>query len=212
MPAIRFICAILALLATPGVAAPVNWAPVQIYLSWRDEGTPNGQCGGQMGEFATAFGAFSEAIKFDTDNREGGCQLRLAIIDPDGILGERRWQLSIVFTPQGHIGQCKYPGSRVVPIVPSVEAAIASWTLPPWRDPIVIDTDDRVGGCVLEFQVNGPDTAHAPVLDVAYEADGDPRQCPQAGVKVATLGHPAAVIIDTDSRPGGCLLRLRLRE
>ena len=165
-----------------------------------------------MGEFETPFGQHSDAIKFDTDNREGGCQYRVAIIDPDGALAARHWQLTVVFTPQGHIGQCKYPGSRVVPIVAAISDVAAAWAAPDWADPIVIDTDDRVGGCVLEFQITGPDTARSPVLDIRDVPDGDPAQCPRAGDKVASLSHPAAVIIDTDNRPGGCFFQMRLRE
>ena len=185
---------------------------ITLYQSWRDEGEANGQCGGRIGEFETAFGQRSDAIKFDTDNREGGCVYRVAIVDPHGALAARQWQLNIVFTPQGHIGQCKYPGSRIVPIVRSVGDVAAAWAAPEWLNPIIVDTDDRVGGCVIEFQITGPQTARSPVLDIRYTPDGDPGQCPQAGDKVATLGHPAAIIIDTDNRPGGCFFQMRLRE
>lgn len=212
MPLIRLLSAFLLLLVRPSAAQDANWETLQIYQSWRDEGVPNGQCAGRMGEFTTPFGALSDAIKFDTDNREGGCEYRLAIIDPDAILAARQWQLSVIFTPQGHIGQCKYPGTRAVPIVGSIQEAIDAWTRPPWREPILIDTDDRVGGCVLEFQISGPDSARSPVLDITYVSDGGPEQCPQAGEKFAALGHPAAMIIDTDGRPGGCLMQLRLRK
>ena len=204
--------AIAGLPARPSGAADPSLAGLSIYQSWRDEGVPNGQCGAKTGEFATPFGSRSEAIKFDTDNREGGCMYRLAIVDPDGALAARQWQLSIVFTPQGHIGQCKYPGARVVPVVRALADVAGVWAKAPWADPIVIDTDDRVGGCVMEFQITGPETARSPVLDIRYAADGDPGQCPQAGDKVASLGHPAAMIIDTDSRPGGCFFQMRLRE
>ena len=197
---------------TPAVAADPQLAAISIHQSWRDEGAPNGQCGGKMGEFETPFGQRSEVIKFDTDNREGGCMYRIAIVDPDGALAARQWQLSIVFTPQGHIGQCKYPGRRVVPIVRKADDVADAWAAPPWLDPIIIDTDDRVGGCVMEFQITGLEAARSPVLDIRYAADGDPAQCPQAGDKVVSLGHPAAMIIDTDNRPGGCLFQMRLRE
>ncbi len=185
---------------------------VSLVQSWRDEGTPDGQCGSKTGEFETAFGVRSEAIKFDTDNREGGCRYRLAIVDPDGVLAARGWQLKIVFTPQGDIGQCKYPGPRDVPVVRTAAEVAQVWQQGPWANPIIVDTDDRVGGCVMEFQITGPQTARSPVLDIRYLPDGDPGQCPQSGDKVARLGHPAAMIIDTDNRPGGCFFQLRLRE
>ena len=196
----------------PSVAADQGLAAISLYQSWHDEGTPNGQCGGRMGEFATPFGSHSEAIKFDTDNREGGCVYRLAIVDPDGALAALGWQLHVVFTPQGHIGQCKYPGSRAVPVVRAVGDVAGAWTDADWVHPIIVDTDDRIGGCVMEFQITGPETARSPVLDIRYLPDGDPGQCPQSGDKTASLGHPAAMIIDTDNRPGGCFFQMRLRE
>ena len=210
--AVVAVLAVVGAFTRPLAATEPRLSAVSVVQSWRDEGTPNGQCGGKKGEFATPFGSYSEAIKFDTDDREGGCIYRVAIVDPDGALAARHWHLSIVFTPQGHVGQCKYPGSRAVPVVAAMADVAAVWEQVPWRDPIIIDTDDRVGGCVMEFQITAPEAARAPVLDIRFLPDGDPAQCPQSGDKVASPGHPAALIINTDSRPGGCLFQMRLRE
>jgi hypothetical protein len=209
--------ALFCLLAAAGTAAtaradPPSMSSVALYQSWTDEQTADGQCEGRKGEFATAFGEFSEAIKFNTDSRPGGCAYRLALIDPDGALAARGWSLTVTFSPQGDAGQCKYPGRREVPIVPSIEGAATAWSSAGWADAIVIDTDYRVGGCILEFQVNAPKGIDSPKLDVSYEADGDAGQCPRAGMRTATADRPAAMIIDTDDRPGGCKFRMRLRD
>ncbi|GGQ56210.1 hypothetical protein [Kitasatospora griseola] len=50
-------------------------------------------------------------------------------------------------------------------------------------------------------------------LDIRYAGNGDVRQCGGALPNdrfTATPGHPVPLTVDTDNRPGGCRLQLRL--
>ncbi len=168
---------------------------IQRFLGDEDKG----QCGYEKGDIRASFGKWSRAIYVNTDNRRGGCEYSLALLDPSGAVAGLR--LTITLSKVGPQPQCDHTGEHVVPI--SRDAASLVWS-PKFR----IDTDDREGGCQLAFAISG---RHDIVLDVEFISDGDPSQCRGAGRHVVAPIKPAAIEIDTDSRPGGCFLRLRLR-
>jgi hypothetical protein len=75
---------------------------------------------------------------------------------------------------------------------------------------ILVDTDQRKGGCLLSFGMSGrTDTA----LDVMFTGGA---QCffttPAGQWRTVLPGSPVSVGIDTDQRAGGCELALRLRQ
>jgi len=69
----------------------------------------------------------------------------------------------------GGDGQCDNPGTREIPHVASVSGA---WTT--WSTPYRIDTDDRGGGCLQTFRVEGRTDV---VLDVSWSATDNPAPC-----------------------------------
>ncbi len=160
-----------------------------------------GQCnGGFYGIDTAPFGAWSKEIRIDTDNRPGGCFQRFSIFDPD----HRLKGLELGVEVLSDNGQCKDFGSsyKRVPFSHSFENLI-------WSDPIMIDTDDTPGSCILEFSVHGRSDI---VLETEFRADDRNGQCLNTGKKAAWLNHPFRIEIDADSRPGGCRQRFRLRE
>jgi hypothetical protein len=80
---------------------------------------------------------------------------------------------------------------------------------------VLVDTDNRRGWCNLTFTVSSGSNIG---LDVQYYADpsGSADQCinalPQGSFYTAASGAPATIEIDTDNRPGGCWLSVRLRQ
>jgi len=169
---------------------------VQRFLGDEDRG----QCGYEKGDIRASFGKWSRPIYVNTDNRRGGCEYSLALLDPSGSLAGLR--LTFTFSKVGPQPQCDQTGEHVVPISKDAAALV-------WSQKIRIDSDDREGGCQLAFAVSG---RHDIVLDVEFISDGDPSQCRGAGRHTVATGKPSAIEIDTDSRPGGCFLRLRLRN
>ena len=160
----------------------------------------NGQCGFAQTRSRTPFGLWSPPVYINTDGRPGGCRQSFAIVDPDGELAG--WSMRVKFEYYGRQKQCDQTGEREVPASRTADDLI--WT-PSYR----IDTDEREGGCSLEFSVHGRTDI---VLDIEMYADGDPGQCPDRGLFTATIAQPITVRIDTDERPGGCYQRLRLRR
>lgn len=92
--------------------------------------------------------------------------------------------------------------------------ALGNWTLP-----IRIDTDDRSGGCRLRYFIYDPQNRLA-ASGMSVGLTGDPGQCGGSGSvytlqKLATLDAGTIANlpyhrIDTDSRPGGCLMQFTL--
>ncbi|MER6218526.1 hypothetical protein ABT213_31375 [Streptomyces sp. NPDC001674] len=76
---------------------------------------------------------------------------------------------------------------------------------------IRIDTDARPGGCTLTFAVPAISRTYV-ALDIQYDPDGDPGRCTNTGYHWAETDRgPVTIGVDTDNRPGGCRLQLRLR-
>jgi hypothetical protein len=108
-----------------------------ISLFFEPTGDP-GQCGGigahdvQKVRFEGQITS-SDTLRFDTDDRPGGCRLRFRV-------SGRGPALAIYFVADDTgSGQCGNPGVQVVQ--PGEEKSI------------LIDTDQRYGGCVLQFRL-----------------------------------------------------------
>ncbi|MEI5527882.1 hypothetical protein WB401_43725 [Streptomyces brasiliscabiei] len=181
-------------------AAPLGAAP-QLGIQFNADGDA-GQCGGRTGEQWTASPDWTQAIRFDTDNRGGGCQLAFGVHDPDGALAGSSISYSLRPSAGGDAGQCgSNQGTYAVPILP----------IPVFGQAVRVDTDSRPGWCNLTFTVTGNI-----VLDVQFYPDGDAGQCPDASpagqYRSAFVGTPVTVKIDADGRSGGCQFLLRLRH
>jgi len=150
------------------------------------------------GQIVSAATNWSPPIKIDTDGRLGGCQYRIGIIDPDRTLRGSGFGLTMLFIADGDPAQCGGQGPHPVPISDSLDSV--EMTLP-----IVMDMDDRVGGCVQRWSVTGSRVS----FDLTFYGDGDIGQCGNVGTQSAP--PDISIKLDTDSRPGGCLQTLRLR-
>ncbi|MGW2259061.1 hypothetical protein ACWCXE_14660 [Streptomyces sp. NPDC001780] len=177
-------------------ASPLSAEP-QLGIQFNPDGT--GQCEGRTGEQWAASPNWTEAIRFDTDNRPGGCQLAFGVTDPDGTLAGSSISYQLTRSAGG-VGQCgDNLGVNAVPILP----------IPVFGAPVRVDTDSQPGWCNLTFTVTG-----RIVLDVQLYADGDAGQCSDASPVTHSVfaGSPVTVKIDTDGRSGGCQFLLRLRH
>ncbi|WP_329347417.1 hypothetical protein OG226_01400 [Streptomyces sp. NBC_01261] len=181
-------------------AAPLSAAP-QLGIQFNADGDP-GQCGGQTGEQWAPSPDWTQAIRFDTDDRGGGCQLAFGVYDPDSTLTGSTVSYSLQPSAGGDAGQCgSYQDTYAAPILP----------IPVFGQSVRLDTDGRPGWCNLTFSVTG-----RIVLDVQFYPDGDAGQCPDAlpagQYRSAFVGTPVTVKIDADGRAGGCQFLLRLRH
>ncbi|MFJ5551209.1 hypothetical protein [Streptomyces sp. NPDC093225] len=161
------------------------------------------QCGGRTGEQWEFDHDVTEAIRFDTDSRAGGCHLAFGIYDPDALLAGTSVTYTFKPTPGADPAQCGNPGTHQMPVQRT------SRTFGP---SIRIDTDNRPGGCDLTFALSSPIGMS---IDVDYSSDGDRAQCgnarPFPGLFSPVDNSRAYTMrIDTDDRPGGCRLQLRL--
>ncbi|MFD5746362.1 hypothetical protein [Streptomyces sp. NPDC127033] len=180
--------------------APLSAEP-QIGIQFNADGDA-GQCGGRTGEQWAASPDWTQAIRFDTDSRPGGCQLAFGVYDPDRTLTGSSISYSLRPSDGGVASQCG--GNQDIysmPILP----------IPVFGQPVRVDTDGQPGWCNLTFSVTGNI-----VLDVQFYPDGDAGQCPDAlpagQFRSAFVGTPVTVKIDADGRSGGCQFLLRLRH
>jgi hypothetical protein len=160
-----------------------------------------GQCGNWGQQWAAS--GWTIPIRFDTDNRSGGCQLAFGISDPQLSLGgltlTYQWQV----IPGSDSRQCGNQGTFQMPMT--------SYRV--FGTPIVVDTDDKSGGCNLTFTMSGRNDV---ALDIQFWPDGDAGQClnylPQGQYRTVRAGTPVTIGINTDGRSGGCQFSLRLRR
>ncbi len=157
-----------------------------------------GQCGFAQETFRTPMGVWSAPAYLNTDSRPGGCLQSFALVDPGRDLSG--WSISIDFESDGSNDGCDHRGSRDVPVNNDEDAVT-------WTSPYRIDTDERDGGCTLDFVVRGRTDLS---FDVDVEAEGVADQCPDQGIQSSTVGHPVRIRLKTDDRIGGCYLRFRL--
>ncbi|MFE7603303.1 hypothetical protein [Streptomyces sp. NPDC057494] len=173
----------------------------QIGIQFDPDGDP-GQCGGRTGEQWASAGNVTDVIRFDTDSRAGGCRLAFGLYDPQGELGGVSATYTFRATPGGDPAQCGNQGTHQLPITASRSFGAV----------IRIDTDNLQGGCDLTFALTSPTSTS---IGVNYTSDGDRAQCGNAPLPpggFSPVGNDSAfpVRIDTDDRPGGCRLQLRL--
>ncbi|MFF4365501.1 hypothetical protein [Streptomyces sp. NPDC001594] len=194
-----------AVLPSPHALAQDRLSPAEIGIRFNPDGDP-GQCGGRTGDQWAAETHWTDLIRFDTDGRRGGCQLAFGIFDPEGFMQNAGMTYEWRATPFSDPNQCGNQGEHRVPVRSDVRT---------FGPGIRIDTDDRMGGCELTFalQESGVTVVQ---LDFQYYADGNAGQCrnalpPGSTRTVMADRGPETIGIDTDSRPGGCTLRLRLR-
>ena len=161
-----------------------------------------GQCAyRQSGDIISGrFGKWTEPVYINTDNRRGGCIQSYSILDPSDALGSL--SITVELSSYAPVKQCDTKGPSVIP--KSKDTASLRWT-----DAYRIDTDEGDTGCSLRFSLEGRDDI---ALDVEFEPDGAPAQCMNAGLHTVDALHPVELRIKTDSRPGGCYLRFRLRS
>jgi hypothetical protein len=160
------------------------------------------QCnGGAYGKITTNGGSFSRPMFLDTDNRSGGCNYQIGLVDPHGDLAKRGFKLTMQFSANGDPGQCGGIGTYDVPASNSMDHLRLTNT-------IFIDTDDRPGGCLLRWTLWGSNL----VLDVNFYGNLDASQCGNQGSRSIQNGQSVELFLDMDNRAGGCFLSLRLRD
>ncbi|GHB84953.1 hypothetical protein GCM10010347_64850 [Streptomyces cirratus] len=175
----------------------------EIGVQFNPDGVP-GQCGGRTGEQWKPEGIATDPIRFDTDSRPGGCLLAFGIYDPGNDLAGEHITYTFRATPGADHGQCGNEGVHEMPIQRQSRG---------FGPVIRIDTDNRPGGCDLTFDLTS--SAHTTSLYVDYGSDGDRAQCGNAlpfpgGFSPVDNARSVTARIDTDDRPGGCGLQLRL--
>ncbi|HEX8868408.1 MAG TPA: hypothetical protein VF821_22305 [Lentzea sp.] len=179
----------------------VQGLPTFLGVKFVDEGN-NGQClGPRDGAWVTNPNA-TAALRLDSDNRAGGCQLSFGIGDIDGSLAGLHVTYQLMPHVGAHSGQCGDNwNENVVPVG-------SSFT---FGEPVRIDSDSRPGWCDLTFRVSGRNDV---VLEVLFTAENGTGQCigASSGWQPVVAGLPLTIGIDTDGRPGGCGLALRLTK
>jgi hypothetical protein len=178
--------------------APFNG--VKLYLTWISGGGDASQCGGKTGAFLTDLEKWSEPIIVDTDNRAGGCFFSMAIIDPANVLQD--WGLTLAFSSTDDGGQCGGQGKFDIPIVQSVSQAQSAHKF-------FLDMDGKPGGCRMRFEVKGEPLR----LDTYVMGNHGPTsdgQCPNYGLQTVQPGKASDFVLDTDRRPGGCIMQFNL--
>jgi hypothetical protein len=183
--------------ATAGASAAST--PPEMGLSFTGDAR---QCNGPTQQW-TPSPDFTIPIRFNTDDRSGGCQLAFGVRDLASNLAGLALSYSWQVSPGGDGGQCGNQATNV-PIPITQFLAFGS--------SIGVDTDGRPGWCDLTFMLSGRTDVS---LDVQFWADGD-GQCvnalPQGQWYSVRPGVPITVGIDADNRSGGCLMSLRLRQ
>ncbi|WP_143466870.1 hypothetical protein [Lentzea kentuckyensis] len=162
----------------------------------------NGQCVGPAAGTWVTNPNQTASMRLDTDNRSGGCQLSFGIGDIDGSLAGLHLTYQLSPHNGSHSGQCEgYWGENDIPVGSEFK----------FGNPVRVDSDSRPGWCDLTFRAhNRPDV----LLEVKFTAENSSNQCLGASDawQPVTIGLPVVLGIDTDGRPGGCGLALRLTK
>ncbi len=192
--------------ASPAAATDARYAHVRLYERWVptvEVGISPAQCnGGAHGEIVTDFGNWSNTIRMASNGAPGGCLMQFAVIDPDRSLGA--WQPIARFSPTGDPGQCGNAGIQRIPVVRTLEEARARGAA------IVVDTDNRPGGCELQFAVNEPGPRIGVWFATEHSRGPWDNGCQMTGEQVAAPGQPATIRVDTDDARSSCLFRIGL--
>ena len=171
------------------------------------------QCQGAVGAQFALLNDWLPLIRINTDNGWGGCLQTFGILDPSNALAHYTFAIDWQPEPSADSSQCLNSGRHVIPIT-------ANNTVLYMTPPIKIDTDDRRGGCAQTWSVAVDSPAIKPdyVIDILfYPDDQGVDQCRNTASDpgsplTARVGSPVRIVIDTDSRYGGCRFSARLRK
>jgi hypothetical protein len=185
-------------------AASQPSAGVEWYVT---PGGDAGQCGNPTSSTQWAVSPdWTSPIRIDTDGRAGGCDLAFGIYDPSDVLAGLSAAYTWAVSPGGDANQCGNAGTWSMPVNTQFEQ---------FGQVVLDDSDNRSGWCNLTFSLSGRSDVG---LDLQYYADasGSANQCvnalPQGDYYTATAGSPVTLELDTDNRPGGCWLSVRVRQ
>jgi hypothetical protein len=196
-----FATACLLAMVLGAAPAAMAFSPPEIGIFFA--GTQDGaQCGVNQGTFWAPAQTWTPPIRFDTDNRAGGCELSFALRDTAFFSVPTltyQWAQAGTSDP----GQCGRRGLYTAPVNGDPEGQVMG-------PRILVDTDNRFGFCNLTLALSG---SSAYQLDVQFWADGQD-QCfntaPQGQWHSVRAGQSLTLSIDTDGRPGGCQMAVRL--
>lgn len=182
---------------------PIWFLNTQICYNWYPDGD-GGQCGGGAGRNLCAkVNSFTNYYRDDTDNRGGGCQMQWGIFSARHEDWFKNIQLCYRWWPDGDGGQCGGGANRLLC------ANVNSYTSF-YRD----DTDNRSGGCQMQWMLYVPSNAPRWIKHVwlCYDwyADGNASQCgggAQQGLCAQANSYTSPYRDDTDKRSGGCQMR-----
>jgi hypothetical protein len=201
-----------ALVGLPQASAdPVGPMATAEFGVWHKDQNNNGQCEFTEGDpdkpdsWATE-GSWTTPLAVDTDSRPGGCELKFGLNNADGSL--TGLNLNYWFIP-GNTGQCGgTANNKAIPHFPFP----FQWF---FMDPIIVNSDNRVGGCELTLAISGRNDVE---IDVLWEYNGDGGQCPGADPRGSnqprriTSSQGLSVFFETDDRSGACFISFRLRH
>jgi hypothetical protein len=117
---------------------------IQFWYNWvAHPGADASQCGPVFGQKAIPvlpFQLFPSHFRIDTDGRQGWCDLTFSM---SSRIGRNDVGLEVKFYPDGHVDQCKNATPPDQPRLVTVSQAVT----------FGVDTDDRVGGCLLSLRL-----------------------------------------------------------
>lgn len=200
MKKLLFIAGILSVFAISLTAFAAKSSQVQFY-HWLEADEDVGQCNDlPLTVTGASLGEWTDKVKIDTDDRDGGCYQKFAIYDPDRELGSLLIQVD--FQSDG-IGQCDLAGKKNIPLNRDIFRGMK------WSNRYRIDTDERFGGCTQKFSMLG---GSGYALDIDFSAEDDKTQCGNTGISTVTKNKSVTLRLDTDDRAGGCFQKFRLRK
>lgn len=186
-----------------------NGTPVLAVLVYPERPDTNQCIGSADGRLYAAQNEWTDWVRIDTDGRPGGCRQAFAVYDPKGLFQTDALQVLFRSTRvDAPDAQCGNQGVHRIPIYSEMQGEAQ------FSSELRIDTDNRAGGCLEWFQAfsltENPKTAL--VLWVEFASDGgDAGQCGNPGTHTTADGvGTTQMLLDTDSRDGGCRQRFML--
>jgi hypothetical protein len=189
-------------------AAPTFWMNFRFYDAG---GNPRdaGQCG-LTGTKNGPLGIWTGYIRVNTDDGWGDCILQFAITDPSRLFPHLKMYVNIQPSNGARSDQCPVPGEREI---------LPTQVGPDWSKEIYLNMGNPLGGCELTFRIENPTKDIQLHLEVWPDDEGV-GQCPTPtrGPRTPNApeyftvapGNPKAIVLDTDGRWGGCMMRFRL--
>lgn len=168
-----------------------------------------GQCG-LTGIKSGPLGIWTGYVRVNTDDGWGDCILQFAITDPSKLFPYLKMYVDVQPSKGARPDQCPVPGEREI---------LPTQVGPDWSKEIYLSMGSPPGGCELTFRLENPTKDVQLHLEVWPDDEGI-RQCPTPtrGPRtpdvpeyfIVAPGSPKAIVLDTDGRWGGCMLRFRL--